>query len=207
MKKKIILGLLIALFPATAQADENGGWVKVDASGVVISQGIVCTQAVCGDPGNDFGKATLQAGQRWVQQTLADPVTGNVAAYGNNNGTKVSVDNTGTWTIESEKTVTPVTITPLPINATIKEVTRTQFKTENTSGGNLNNYYAGTDYSVIVKPVEVPKEAIPTIQTKMAKPDFYYDFFGIFGNWFDWWSWDWNTWNWETFDWTFGGNK
>jgi len=77
MKKALIIFLLLLnITPAYA---DQGGWVKVDASGTIISGTIVCTPDVCGDVNSPYAKATLLPGERYVQITKADPVTNNVA--------------------------------------------------------------------------------------------------------------------------------
>ena len=115
--RKIILGTVLGLVfsigaytSAKAEGDvpptrePQGGWVKVDASGNAISGATVCTYSVCGDPSSLFNKLTLNAGEQWVKQTVADPVTGNVVGIGNNNpGTTVTYDRPSeTWTIVNE---------------------------------------------------------------------------------------------------------
>jgi hypothetical protein len=111
MKKSIILSLLIALIPATAHAEENGAWVKVDANGIAIGQAIVCTASVCGDPGSLYNKLTLGTNERYVLQAPAS-ADGNVAGVGAGQGpTLVKVDlETKVWTVVNESThVNPVT--------------------------------------------------------------------------------------------------
>ena len=111
MKKSIILGLLIALIPATAHAEERGAWVKVDASGTASGQAIVCTASVCGDPGSLYNKMTLGTNERYVLQAPAS-ADGNVAGVGAGQGpTLVKVDlETKVWTVVNESThVNPVT--------------------------------------------------------------------------------------------------
>ena len=111
MKKAIILGLLIALIPTTAQAEERGAWVKVDANGIAIGQAIVCTASVCGDPGSLYNKMTLGTNERYVLQAPAS-ADGNVAGVGAGQGpTLVKVDlETKVWTVVNESThVNPVT--------------------------------------------------------------------------------------------------
>jgi len=85
-------------------SDPCGGWVKIDASGLAISGAMVCTPSVCGDPNSLFSRLTLNAGEQYVQQTVADPVTGNVVGIGNNNpGTTVTYDRPSeTFTIVNE---------------------------------------------------------------------------------------------------------
>ena len=103
--RKIILGLVLGFVFSIGSyravkagngfcepSDPCGGWVKVDASGLVISGAIVCTPSVCG-AGTLYSKLTLKEGEQWVQQTKADPVTGNVVGIGNNNpNTTVTYD-------------------------------------------------------------------------------------------------------------------
>ena len=105
MKKSIVLGLLIALIPATAHAEERGAWVKVDANGIAIGQAIVCTASVCGDPGSLYNKMTLGTNERYVLQAPAS-ADGNVAGVGAGQGsTLVKVDlETKVWTVVNEST-------------------------------------------------------------------------------------------------------
>ena len=104
--RRIILGTALGLifsFGAFAavdagngyceESDPCGGWVKINADGLVISGAMVCTSSVCGDSNSVFSRMTLNAGEQYVQQTQADPVTGNVVGIGNNNpGTTVTYD-------------------------------------------------------------------------------------------------------------------
>jgi len=100
MERIIITALLLSLFPAVANADDRGAWVVVDANGIVVSQAIVCTPDVCGNPNSEIYKMFVSGNNRFVQQSASDPVTGNVAGIGNNNpNTQVSVDNSSVWTI------------------------------------------------------------------------------------------------------------
>jgi len=125
MKARLLIAVLMLVGVAPAQANDQGAWVKVDASGKAVGQTIVCTPDVCGDSNSPYAKATLGAGERYVLQTKADPVTNNVAGIGNNNpGVAVKVDlPTNTWTVAStqvlESPAHPVT------NETIKVVTKT----------------------------------------------------------------------------------
>lgn len=95
---------------------EQGAWVKVDASGNATGQAIVCSADVCGDSKSPYAKATLGAGEQYVLQAKADPMTNNVAGVGNNNAnTQVQVDiATQEWTITRTHTATPET--PVIIN-------------------------------------------------------------------------------------------
>ena len=88
----------------------QGAWVKVDASGKATGQAIVCSADVCGDASSPYAKATLSAGEQYVLQAVADPVTNNVVGIGNNNpNTQVQVDlKTQEWTVTRTNTVTPV---------------------------------------------------------------------------------------------------
>jgi hypothetical protein len=94
----------------------QGAWVKVDASGNATGQAIVCSSDVCGDKNSPYARATLQAGEQYVLQAIADPITNNVVGVGNNNlNTKVQVDiATQEWTITRTNTVIPQV--PLVIN-------------------------------------------------------------------------------------------
>ena len=114
-KKSFIIGIVIALFPTTASAEERGAWVKVDASGNAIGQAIVCTQSVCGDPTSLYNKMTLQADERYVLQAPAS-ADGNVAGVGAGQGAKsVKVDlETKVWTVVNESKITEPIITILP---------------------------------------------------------------------------------------------
>jgi hypothetical protein len=96
----LFMSFLLPIQAATAgngfcEADDPcGGWVVIDENGTVVSGAQVCTPSVCGDPNSSFSKAVLKPGQRYVQQTYADPNTGNVAGIGNNNpGTVLTYDN------------------------------------------------------------------------------------------------------------------
>lgn len=75
MKKAILIFLLLGNI-TPAHADE-GGWVKVNAQGQVISGTSVCTPDVCGNVNSEYSKLTLAAGERYVQINKAD-TTGNV---------------------------------------------------------------------------------------------------------------------------------
>ena len=63
-----------------------------------------------------FAKATLKDGEQWVQQTVANPVTGGVAGIGNNNpGTTVTYDRPSeTFTIVREEQPQPTAAAPQP---------------------------------------------------------------------------------------------
>ena len=110
--KKIILGVVLSLISTHAWANETtaqGAWVKVDANGNAVGGAIVCSPDVCGDSNSPYAKATLGAGEQYVLQAKADPVTNNVAGIGNNNlNTQVQVNiPTQEWTITRTHTVTP----------------------------------------------------------------------------------------------------
>jgi hypothetical protein len=94
----------------------QGAWVKVDANGNSTGQAIVCSSDVCGDNNSPYAKATLGAGEQYVLQAKADPVTNNVSGIGNNNpNTQVQVNiPTQEWTITRTNTVIPEV--PLIIN-------------------------------------------------------------------------------------------
>jgi hypothetical protein len=75
----VVLLLTTFIIPAPATANDPGAWIKVDANGKAIGGAIVCTPDVCGDVNSSYARATLQAGERYVLQFKADPITGNVA--------------------------------------------------------------------------------------------------------------------------------
>jgi len=121
--RKIILGTVLGLvFSIGAytsakagngfceESDPCGGWVKIDASGLAISGGVICTPSVCGDPNSSFSRNTLNAGEEWVQQSTSK------AALGNNNpGTTVTYDRPSeTWTIVNEPQPQPTAAAPQP---------------------------------------------------------------------------------------------
>ena len=125
--RKIILGTVLGLvFSIGAytsakagngfceESDPCGGWVKIDASGLVISGTIVCTPSVCGAGGLISG--FLKDGESYVQQTVANPVTGNVVGIGNNNpDTTVTYDRPSeTFTIVREEQPQPTAAAPQP---------------------------------------------------------------------------------------------
>jgi hypothetical protein len=101
MKTKLLVAGFLLLSVAQAEANDQGAWVKVDASGNATGGAIVCTPDVCGDSNSPYAKATLAPGERYVLQFKADPVTNNVAGIGNNNpGVAVKVDiATNNWTV------------------------------------------------------------------------------------------------------------
>jgi len=94
----------------------QGAWVKVDSNGNATGQAIVCSSDVCGDNNSPYAKATLSAGEQYVLQAKADPVTNNVSGIGNNNpNTQVQVNiPTQEWTVTRTNTVIPEV--PLIIN-------------------------------------------------------------------------------------------
>ena len=125
MKVKLMIAAFMIAGMAPAQANDQGAWVKVDANGNAVGGAIVCTPDVCGDKNSPYAKATLGAGEQYVLQTKADPVTKNVAGVGNNNpGVQVKVDiPTNTWTVASTQVVESP---PSPVtNETVKVVTST----------------------------------------------------------------------------------
>jgi hypothetical protein len=75
----IISSFLIS--PSFAEGEEVGGWALVDENNNVLGVS-VCTPSVCGDPNSLYSQLVLKPGQRFVLQTAADPVTGNVAGWG-----------------------------------------------------------------------------------------------------------------------------
>lgn len=107
MKVKVLIVAFMIAGIAPAQANDQGAWVKVDANGNAIGGAIVCTPDVCGNVNSEYAKATLGAGEQYVLQAKADPITGNVAGIGNNNpGVQVKVDLvTHEWTITRNETV------------------------------------------------------------------------------------------------------
>ena len=109
MKFKLLVAVLMVMGVTPAQANDQGAWVKVDAKGNAVGQAIVCTSDVCGDINSPYAKATLGAGEQYVLQAIADPVTNNVAGIGNNNpGTQVQVNiPTQEWTVTRTNTITP----------------------------------------------------------------------------------------------------
>lgn len=84
--RKIILGLVLGFVFSIGSyravkagngfcdpSDPCAAWVKVDASGLVISEAIVCTPSVC-SAGTLYSQLTLKEGEQWVKQTKADPL-------------------------------------------------------------------------------------------------------------------------------------
>jgi hypothetical protein len=144
----------------------QGAWVKVDASGNAAGQAIVCSSDVCGDKNSPYAKATLGAGEQYVLQAVADPVTNNVVGIGNNNpGTQVRVDiPTQEWTVTRTNTVTPRE--PLIING--QEVISYTVQT-------IDKFTASTAPWVYRKPIEevINSETSiveePSIQAKQVK--------------------------------------
>jgi hypothetical protein len=199
MRKKLFLNFvtLFMLVVSQAFAEEGAGaWVKVNSNGEAISDAIMCSTAVCGSNESSYAQATLQLGERYVQQT------NHSAGYGANNNTSVTVDNAGIWTIAKEKEI-PVLITPLPVSARTIETTKSQFKVEDTSNGRLNDYVVSVTYETEILPIVPPDAAKEKINEKMAEPDFYKGFFDLFGNWVNWWDLDWESWfsTWTIFNW------
>jgi hypothetical protein len=125
MKVKLLIAVLMVLGAAPAQANDQGAWVKVDANGNAVGGAIVCTPDVCGDNSSPYAKATLGAGERYVLQSKADPVTNNVTGIGNNNpGFQVKVDiSTNTWTVANTQVIESAAHPET--NETIKVVTKT----------------------------------------------------------------------------------
>jgi len=65
----------------TFMGEQVGGWALVDENNNVLGVH-VCTPSVCGDPNSTYSQLVLKPGQKYVLQTAADPVTGNVAGWG-----------------------------------------------------------------------------------------------------------------------------
>lgn len=128
MKKAIfILLLVLNITPAYA---EEGGWVKVDASGTIISGTIVCKTEVCGDQNSLYSKLTLQPGERYVQITKApssEKVTGpNVLTPPAPNEKVIGkVD-----PVTNVATVTTQIVEPLAPRVTVIKETQTTFSLE-----------------------------------------------------------------------------
>jgi len=123
MKRILILVAILIAIPMPAQAEEPGAWVIVDSSGNAVSQAIVCTPSVCGDPNSAVSKDLLKPGQRFVLQTNADS-NGNVAGIGASStpNIEVKVDiPTNEWTITTKSEV-KVTL-PEPVAEPKIEVT------------------------------------------------------------------------------------
>ena len=102
MKVKLLVAAFMIAGITPVQANDQGAWVKVDASGNAVGQAIVCTPDVCGDSNSPFAVATLGSGERYVLQSKADS-QGNVSGFGNNSShieAKVEV-RTNNWTVIS----------------------------------------------------------------------------------------------------------
>ena len=107
MKRILILVAILIAIPISAQAEEPGAWVIVDSSGKAVSQAIVCTPSVCGDPNSAVSKDLLKPGERFVLQSNAD-TNGNVAGIGagQRGNTEVKVDiPTNEWTLTTKTEV------------------------------------------------------------------------------------------------------
>lgn len=104
--KKAIFIILLALNITPAHANE-GGWVKVDASGNQIGQVIVCTPSVCGDSSSTYAKMTLKEGERYVLQSKPDD-KGNVSGINTTPEITLKVEvATNQWTVTKVNTVIP----------------------------------------------------------------------------------------------------
>ena len=88
--KSLIISILFFLSSAqvsnaeevgTFMGEQVGGWALVDENNNVLGVH-VCTPSVCGDPNSTYSQLFLKPGQKYVLQTAADPVTGNVAGWG-----------------------------------------------------------------------------------------------------------------------------
>lgn len=136
--KKIITVIALTLIGITnASADEQGGWVKIDANGNTIGGVIVCTPDVCGDKNSTYSQLTLKEGESYVLQTNKMP-SGNVVGVTSDNYQKVSVDvKTNDWTVVSN---TNVTVNNLPVS---QKTSATQNKTSVTK---FNPYKQGETY-------------------------------------------------------------
>lgn len=153
--KKIVLALLLA-FPSAAFADEPvGGWVIVDASGKQVGGVIVCTPSVCGDPNSAVSKDLLKDGQRFVQQTLADPVTNNVAGIPASDNTKITVSATNVFTVERSN---PVVVEKPSVTIKAVEKTTTQFTLQDTASGTIQAPIIKAEVVGTITPVVTPTE-------------------------------------------------
>lgn len=128
MKKAILIfALLINITPAYA---DPGGWVKVDANGVIISGTIVCAPDVCGNPNSLYAQLTLLPGERYVQITKAETtaqVTGpNVVHKTPANETVVGkVD-----PVTNVATITTTIVEPLAPRVSVIKETQTTYAVE-----------------------------------------------------------------------------
>jgi hypothetical protein len=183
MKTRLLIAAFILAGIAPAQANDQGAWVKVDASGNAIGGAIVCTSDVCGDKNSPYAKATLGAGEQYVLQTKADPVTKNVAGIGNNTpNTQVKVDiPTNTWTVATTQVVES------PAHPTTNETVKVKTTSVQT-------------FNPITQPTPVVKttKTIERVITDMNDPEF---------DWVTWWEnwlleWDFfGNWYFSLFDW------
>jgi hypothetical protein len=186
MKVKLLIAALVVVGIAPAQANEQGAWVKVDAKGNAVGEVIVCTPDVCGDKTSPYAQATLGAGEQYVLQSKANPVTNNVAGIGNNNpNTQVQVDiPTNTWTVERTQTIES------PQHPNTKETVKVVTKTVET----FNPFTQPTPTTTTSKVIERQTLA------DFNDPDFDWDTWWtnwlldweFFGDWyldlFDWWN-------------------
>ena len=170
--KRIFLALALVFIAAPAQADEPvGGWVIVDSDGKQVGGVIVCTPSVCGDPNSAVSKDLLKAGQRFVQQTLADN-NGNVAGIPATADTQISVTPNNTFVLEQK---TPVIVESTSAKVTATKVTTTEFTLADTANGQINQTTTkvAIQGSVKVEPV-APVATTETTEVTQA-PDYWLD--------------------------------
>ena len=108
MKRILTIASILIAIQTPAWAEEPGAWVIVDENGKAVSQAIVCTPSVCGDPNSAVSKDLLKPGQKFMLQTNADS-NGNVAGTGAgqrpNTDVKVNTQ-TNEWTLTTTNQVT-----------------------------------------------------------------------------------------------------
>jgi hypothetical protein len=199
MKIKLLIAAFLLVGTAPAHANDQGAWVKVDANGNAVGGAIVCTSDVCGDKNSPYAKATLGAGEQYVLQAKANPITNNVVGVGNNTpGVQAKVDlPTNTWTV----THTQVTQSPAhPVTNETVKVTNTTVQTFNP----IDPPKPLFETSTVVAKIEPTTIKTTTIERKiitdMSDPEFdwviwwenWIKEWDFFGNWylglFDWWT-------------------